>query len=261
MEKNIFCLLICLSLSLLYGQSIFGEKSSKPDYMGGNGTILLDKTDGNTHTVIRKMELEVTVGDLLQETDRNVFTSYENGKKIFKLKDNDNIKVLETCTVARLKKSNGKTEIYQQEVWYKIQKSSEIGWLHKSEGTNPYKNNSFKVLEKIESSGRKWTVRRMNQTVAVWERLNVREKPGLDGNKISMIHDFDSGSRNPQENYTVVAMTEEKDSIDGMNDYWLKIEYAHGKYGWIFGGYATVERGGPKYYTPENTAIFALGWY
>lgn len=187
MKKNIFCLLICLSLSLLYGQSIFGEKSSKPDYMGGNGTILLDKTDGNTHIVIRKMELEVTVGDLLQETDRNVFTSYENGKKIFKLKDNDNIKV--------------------------------------------------------------------------WERLNVREKPGLDGKKISMIHDFDSGSRNPQENYTVVAMTEEKDSIDGMNDYWLKIEYAHGKYGWIFGGYATVERGGPKYYTPENTAIFALGWY
>lgn len=55
--------------------------------------------------------------------------------------------------------------------------------------------------------------------------------------------------------------TEETETIDGLTDHWLKIEYASNKYGWIFGGYASVERGGPKYYIPEAMIIFDLSWY
>ena len=29
---------------------------------------------------------------------------------------------------------------------------------------------------------------------------------------------------------------------------------------WIFGGYTTVERGGPKYYLPEAIIAFDLTW-
>ena len=55
--------------------------------------------------------------------------------------------------------------------------------------------------------------------------------------------------------------TEETETIDGLTDHWLKVEYEPGKFGWIFGGYASVERGGPKYYIPEKTVIFDLSWY
>lgn len=55
-------------------------------------------------------------------------------------------------------------------------------------------------------------------------------------------------------------MTQEKESIDGESDFWLKIKYKDFE-GWIFGGYASIERGGPKYYIPENIVIFDLSGY
>ena len=48
--------------------------------------------------------------------------------------------------------------------------------------------------------------------------------------------------------------------IDGFTDYWLKISYK-GYEGWIFGGYAYAERGGPKYEIPEEEIKYKLGWY
>ena len=62
-------------------------------------------------------------------------------------------------------------------------------------------------------------------------------------------------------NIAARIITEETETIDGLTDHWLKIEYASNKYGWIFGGYASVERGGPKYYIPEAMIIFDLSWY
>lgn len=63
----------------------------------------------------------------------------------------------------------------------------------------------------------------------------------------------------PQLTYNVVEITEESEIIDGINDRWVKIEYEKGKYGWVFGGYVSVERGGPKYMIPENEIKFLVG--
>ena len=79
------------------------------------------------------------------------------------------------------------------------------------------------VLEEIQTS-KKWTVRKLNQTISVWERLNVRDKPGLDGIKVFLLHNFEDGTRSPQENYKIIAITEETETIDGLTDHWLKIE-------------------------------------
>ena len=62
-----------------------------------------------------------------------------------------------------------------------------------------------------------------------------------------------------QTNVEVVAMTQEKETIDGKSDFWLKIKYKDYE-GWIFGGYASIERGVPKYYIPENIVIFDFFW-
>lgn len=88
--------------------------------------------------------------------------------------------------------------------------------------------------------------------VSVWEKLNVRDAPCLGGKKVFLLHDFTEGTKNAQENHTITAMTEETENIDGLTDHWLQIEYAPNTYGWIFGGYVSVERGGPKYYIPEK---------
>lgn len=49
-------------------------------------------------------------------------------------------------------------------------------------------------------------------------------------------------------------------TIDGRKDHWLKVKYKDYT-GWIFGGYASAERGGPKYYIPESSIEFDIGWY
>ena len=216
--------------------------------------------------IIRKCNVEVTIGDLLREQNRIIFDGYFDGKEIGVLNDNDIVNVLEICTIEYLDKPKDKWGNPQGELWYKIKKTVVTGWIHISltdlgRYTDPYYNNRYEIIEKIESSGKKWTIRRMDQTISIWERLNVRDRPGLGGKKLFLLHDFEEGTRNPQENYTVIAMTEETETIDGKTDHWLKIEYIPGKYGWVFGGYASVERGGPKYYIPENTVIFDLSWY
>ncbi len=65
----------------------------------------------------------------------------------------------------------------------------------------------------------------------------------------------------PQMNFEPLALTEETEVIDGRKDHWIKIRFNSEIDGWIFGGYASVERGGPKYMTPENQIAFYLGWY
>ena len=118
----------------------------------------------------------------------------------------------------------------------------------------PFGVKIYEDLGKIQSGNKIWNIRRLNQWISVWTNLNIRDKPGLSGNKISLIK-----YEGPQLNYNVIEITEESEIIDGINDRWVKIEYEKGKYGWVFGGYVSVERGGPKYMIPENEIKFLVG--
>ena len=262
MKKSVLLILL-LSLAQL--------AFSNPNYKNGNGTIISSSEKDGTKIIIRKCEVDdIKIGDLLEERNRDIYADYNFDKRIGKVHDNDLIKVLEVCTIEYLNKPKDKWNNAAGELWYKFQLKSDgtIGCLctnnvYLAEYENPYHENRYEVLEEIQTS-KKWTVRKLNQLVAVWERLNVRDKPGLEGKKVFMLHDYDysNGSGlNPQENHEILAITEETETIDGINEHWLKIEYAPNKYGWIFGGYATVERGGPKYYIPEAMVKFDLSWY
>jgi len=253
----IFCL-------LLISQFAFAV----PNYKNGNGTIISNSEKNSVRATIRKCIINnVKIGDLLEERNRTIYDDYNFTRSIGKLKDNDIINVLEVCTIEYFNKPKSNWNALSGELWFKIQLNNSTGYICKSsdflgEGVDPYYENRYEIIEEIQTS-KKWTVRKIKQDVSVWERLNVRDKPGLEGKKVFMLHDYDleSGGRSPQETYKIVAITEETETIDGLTDHWLKIEYVPGKFGWIFGGYTTVERGGPKYYIPENLIIFDLTWY
>ena len=259
MKKSVLLILL-LSLAQL--------AFSNPNYKNGNGTIISSSEKDGNKIIIRKCEVDdIKIGDLLRKDHRKIYEDYSFDKLIGELKDNDVIKVSEVCTITYLNKPKDKWNNPVGELWYKISLNEKPGCICVSnslgEYTDPYYENRYEVLEEIQTS-KKWTVRKLNQLVAVWERLNVRDKPGLEGKKVFMLHDYDysNGSGlNPQENHEILAITEETETIDGINEHWLKIEYAPNKYGWIFGGYTTVERGGPKYYIPEAMVKFDLSWY
>jgi len=253
--------LFVIFLGLLSNAVIFAV----PNYNNGNGTIISESSSHDKKIVIRKCIFEVIIGDLLEEHNRIIFDAYVDGKEITELKDNDKVTVLEICTIEYFDKPKDEWGNTQGELWCKIQKSEVIGWIHTrlkylGKYTDPYYNNRYEILGYIENRGRIWTVRTMDQTISVWNEIIVRDNPGFDGEKIFVLHELKKEG-GQQENYTVVAMTEEAETINGLNDYWLKIEYIPGKYGWIYGGDASVERGGPKYYIPDWTVEAYLRWY
>lgn len=253
------CLALCALIAL--SNLLFAI----PNYKNGNGTITFSSEKDEVKTTIRKCEIaDILIGDLLEEENRTIYKKYDFKKSSGKLKDNDKINVLEVCTKEYIGKKD-KWNNQGGELWYKIRLNKKVGWICKNreslgEITNPYYDDRYEILEELQGA-RRWTVRKLNQYTSVWNKLNVYEEPGLESKIISTIHDFEEGSRSHQENYDIIAITEETETIDEISDHWLKIKYAENSYGWIFGGYTTQERGGPRYYIPENMVRFDLGWY
>ena len=256
MKKSVVCVL----LLAIFGQFTF----ALPNYNNGNGTIVSEKTEKGIKTVVRKCEREVVIGNLLDEKNRDVYTACEKKKSIGKLYDNDKVKVLHICRKDYLNEPKDKYGDAKGELWYNIKSDTMEGWICIYSGyisffRDPYFDNRYEILEVIESAGKKWTVRSLNGVVSIYVNLRIRDKPGTSGTNV--VYTIRPGTTDPrQTTVDVIAITEEREKIDGKNDYWIKISYGD-LTGWIFGGYAASERGGPKYDIPEYMVDFDLGWY
>ncbi len=257
MKKSIFLMAL-----LIVSQMAFAS----PNYKNGNGTIVSVSEKNGVKTTVRKCVIgNVKIGDLLEEENRNIYADYSSSKIVGKLKDNDEVKVLEVLTIEYLNKPKTKWGETAGELWYKIQLNNLKGCIcvrHDGVGpdSDPYYENRYEILEEIRTS-KKWTVRKLCQTVSVWKEVAVRVKPGFSEKVVYTLHDSSKESRSPQENYEILAITEETETVNGATDHWLKVEYAPNKFGWIFGGDVSVERGGPRYNLPESVVLFELSWY
>lgn len=228
------------------------------NYKNGNGTLIYKNSSDEKNIEVRKLEMKnVEIGDFL--SDKNtIYKTYEKGEPVGKLNiwDEKTMDIHEMCAIKVIDK---KASRYNQkgEIWLKISVSAISGWLCLDDKwyNNPYEYSNYEFLETMHSGNKNWNIRKLNQWISVWTNLNIRDKPGLSGNKVSMIK-----YEGPQLNYEVFAITEETETIDGINDHWVKIKYDEDKYGWVFGGYVSVERGGPKYEIPEAEIEFLVGW-
>lgn len=258
MKKNLILMHVALILMR------FSNAQETSDYNNLNGTIIYQKTDTETQVTIRICELEVIIGDLATKEERVIYDSYVTKKIIANLKDNDRIKILQIYKILYVDQPKDNGGNYLGEVWYQIEFNSIIGWVCISAGylhryTDPYFNNRWEIMGVIQNEVKQWTVRRMDQKLAVFVNLNIRDNPGISGTRV--LYTIKPNDKDPyQTNVDVIAMTEEVETIEGKTDHWIKIKYKDYE-GWIFGGYTSVERGGPKYYIPEEMVEFALGWY
>ncbi|MCI1209567.1 MAG: SH3 domain-containing protein [Treponema sp.] len=248
MKKNICLILIqVIIISIIFA-------AEKPNYNEGNGTIISITNQENCKITIRKHNQKVKIGDLATEKRRIIYDDYFSKKIIGKLNDNDEINILEICRLDF-------TNTNKPEIWFSIKKDNLAGWIFigNDKYSDPYRNNCWEILGQIQDKKSIWTVRRLEQSLSVWENLNIRNLPGVKGTTV--IYTIRPGDKDPaQSNVKVLAMTEELDFIDGSYDHWVKIEYK-GNIGWIFGKYTSAERGGPKYYIPKDSIGFYLGWY
>ena len=235
--------------------------SENPDYRGGNGTILTYAESDWVRKIIRKCEMDVTIGGMLDDEGRTVYESIAKKSAVGLLQDGDRVSVLQICTLEYLQEPEGEYGSEKGDLWFKISQDGTEGWICVNDGylfaTAPYYGNSWEVLGTIRSQGKSWTVRSMRQSLSVFEKLPVWDRPGTGAG--SLVYTIVPGEADPvQTDVQVTAVTEEEDTVDGITDRWVKVSYK-GHEGWIFGGYASAQRGGPKYYIPEQWIAFDLG--
>ena len=247
-----------LLFSFIATQQIFSQ------YNNGNGTIIESNTNGNIKITVRKHIQRVQVGRILVDfeeharlyppNERNLLV-YNNpffeSTILFKLSIGDYINISEIY-----RRDDLKEKTYS--VWLRISTDKDQSGYIYYRKFDPYDDNSWVILETIEVNKKIWTARRLEQLMSVWgTNLNVRDKPGLEGSKIL----FTIIPAGKLLTVQTIAVTEEQENIDNRTDRWVKIKDEQGRIGWIFGGYADVERGGPKYLTPESYIAADYYWY
>ena len=235
--------------------------AENPDYRGGNGTVLSYVASDWVRKIIRTCEMEITIGNMPSDQWRIVFASMEKELPVLTLQNGDTISLLQQCTLEYLTESGDGLGGCKGDLWYKVRLADGTdGWVCTNDeylyDTTPYFGNSYEVLGTVSAGGRKWTARRMSQTLSAWESLSIRDKPGNGGRVLYTIR---PGKTDPaQTNVQVTAITEEEDTQDGVTDRWVKVRYASYE-GWVFGGYLSAERGGPKYCLPESLIRMDFG--
>ncbi len=225
-----------------------------PDYADGNGTIFSESQSGNEKIIVRKYVQRVEIGDLADSVNRTVWNSpgFSGAQQVHTLELGDFIDI--DRIFVRTDLSEDKTL-----AWLSITcDTGESGWILYS-NRDPYGDDTWAIIDHIDAGGKSWTVRKLVQGLAVWEVLNVRDVPGLEGSTV--LFQLKPAADNPQVNIRTLGLTVETESIDGMTDCWVLMEDAEGRKGWIFGGYTGAERGGPRYLIPEDVIMFSLGFY
>lgn len=241
---------VLAALCLLASASVAQE-----NYAGGNGSLVSRTTDESRIVEIRRLEIaDFTGGDWL--ADKNtIYDGYDTGNAVGQLEWwRETFSIHKICSIEYPEKDRwGQT---LGEMWLEISTKSLSGWIccDSNFPSDLYENQNYSILEKITTASRTWTVRRLEQTLSLWRNLDITEAPGSES---SVIHSIQNGGQ--QMNFQTLAITEEQETINGKTDCWVKIEYEQGKYGWAFGGYLEVERGGPKYRIPEAELEFLLG--
>jgi hypothetical protein len=195
----------------------------------------------------------VEIGELSQSYNRILFEDPDKESTLIRyLRLHDKI-TIKSILVNKIKDTGKK------DIWLSLDTdSSESGWI--KFGYDLYGDDKWMIIETISTSTKKWTVRKIvGSYYYVTDILNVRNILDITDNTVLFqlrpdLFDGDLGVH-------TLAMTEETETIDGMDEPWFKIKDPEGRIGWIYSGYAHTDKGGPRYWTPEKRVGFSLGWY
>lgn len=200
-------------------------------YGEGNGKIIGTRTINNVHYTIRKHETNnVIIG---RSPIMYVYDDFDQikQKKISDLYENANVSTLEIAVSIN------------NPPWVKIVFNNKVGWIECLFPGDPYADNNWSIIEKIYINNSIIIVRKLQQVLEATSRVNVRDIPSTTGKVLFVMDKWVP--------VNTIAITENKENIDGITSHWIKIVDNKGRMGWIFGGYTGVERGGALHLTPE----------
>jgi len=234
------------------------------DYGNGNGTIIDQVILDNKRITTRKFEyvLELYAHDdwgLLKEPKKSQLEflgdSYYNPNLAYQLPTYPVITRLNFTLFMYEEKAN---QLVNESWLYVTTDNGENGWLELGVIDDPFKNGSWSILETITIQNKSWTVRKLNGSLLAKIGTNIKDNPSIDAGDLFILSSKDNSS----EVYVyidVLAITEEKDTVEGKTDHWVKIKDEQNRIGWIFGGYLYMgDRGGAKYRIPADRIFTRL---
>lgn len=225
-------------ISILISGILFAETNTLY-----NGYLLKEDKIENHSYVSRRHEQTLEIGYSARDYNKIVYKDFISAEKIGKIEKGDSIRISEIIIVD------------DKKTYLKIETDTVQGYILLSENKwDLYRDGNWLPQETIKSGSKVYHTLKNSQRFNVYENLRIRDVPGLDGNKIGLIEGYGKMSVTVK----TMAVTEEKDTIDGKTERWAKIEY-NGIVGWVFGGYLSYERGGPRFNFPETELELDLG--
>ena len=242
-QHIMFYVFLIFGVAMVFAQN----NEAEYNYANGNGTILSQFIEYGNQITIRKHKQRFSIypyGEIIAYECPNI-----NSSELFRLKNRNFVNSIEIAFIQNLEDANKSSS------WIKIRDDdNRIGWLIMDHIGDLYRDGYWSILESIIVNGRDWTIRKLYGSMGTGEVLNVRDNPGINGT--SVLFQIIPTYQNPDVFVTILAITEETDTIDGRTSYWVKIKDEQNKIGWVFGGYAGSYRGGPIFRIPEEEIYF-----
>ena len=230
MKKPIFIVLLLMATCLLYAT----EANLKE-----NGTILAKGLIGDYQYEIRKFEMSgfeysVWVNNSLNEQENAIYDDFINKNKIGFIKYDEEEVLIDIFEICFIEKTKG------DEIWAKVSYKKIIGWINiREQWWNFYKEKTFDYLGSVKYDSKIWIIRKYDDNFYLRfdadTKIAVRDKPSSNGNIISILkYSSHTKQDNPDcyiEKFKTIEVAENEK--DYFSDFWVKIEYESGKFGWI----------------------------
>lgn len=214
------------------------EKSSLPVYYENeNGAIIITADSNDTIKYIRRFIFEFDINQYCYPAIRQLYKSHSFSEKLITLQDNSRIR----CSKIVVLKTN--------ECWINIEdQSGNIGWIYLGL-QDPYEDDNWAVIGSIEMDGETVLLRKYTGWFSVGKNQPAYDKPSSKGNIIWTSERTDGNS---QINLKSICVTNNTYKNQQFLEHWVKVKDSYERIGWMPGDVLDVDRGGPKYLSPEN---------
>lgn len=214
------------------------EKRNIPVYYENeNGAILSAAGSNDTIKYIRRFIFQFEINQYCYPTIRQLYKSHNFSEKLNTLQDNSIIR----CSKILVLTNN--------ECWINIEdQSRNNGWIFLGL-QDPYEDDNWAVIGSMEMDGETVLLRKYTGWFSVGKNQPAYDRPSLKGNILWTSERTDD---NAQVNLKAICVTNNTYKSQQLLEHWVKVKDSYERIGWMPGNVLDVDRGGPKYLSPEN---------
>jgi len=209
----------------------------KPSYDGENGALIEYSTRDGISTWLRSFNCDFLVDAYVHEDKQFLYKNPDSKEIVCPFYTNTKL----SSSQMLVTKSRDKKQI---ECWIKVtDPKGNVGWVCGDE--DPYEDNNWIVIGTVPVDNKNILIRKYVNWFSIQRGQPAYDKPSYSGNIIWRTKRTDDNSQINLESICVTDNTYKGEP-------WVKAKDSYGRIGWFPGDKLDIERGGPKYLSPEN---------